>query len=172
MKLQFIYDFADAIEDFVNRAKTLYVAVNALFVIPLDERCGLGVIHVEALLDSLLVVVAASRLLSAEQKSLHQLVLGYKQLDHCGYVVSALSEHLLQSLCLWDGTRETIEDNTFVFLAETVIYAGQYVYHQLIGDELSLVDIAFGGLAKLCSVLDFVAQYIASGDVSESVLLD
>ena len=76
--------------------------------------------------------------------------------------MAALCEHGLQSLCLRDGAGESIEYHALVLLAEAVIHAGENVYHKLVGDELAVVDVAFGSLAKLCTVLDFGTQHVAS----------
>ena len=79
-------------------------------------------------------------------------------------------EHLLQCLCLWRGTWEAVEDDSFVVFAETVVNVGKDVYHQLIRYELSVVNIALCGLSECCFILDFTAQYVARRDVSEAIL--
>ena len=51
---------ADITEDAWQLAESVDVVVNAFSLVPLDERSGLVVINVEALLDSLSVVVRAT----------------------------------------------------------------------------------------------------------------
>ena len=148
------------------------MVVNTFALVPLDKRSCLVVINVEALLDSLSVVVRASALLTALDKTSHQLVLRNVEFNHGSYLVSALCEHLLQSLSLWDCAREAVEDNALMLFAEAVIHTCEDVYHQLVWDELSVVDKAFSSLAKFCFVLDFVAKNVACRDVVETILLN
>ena len=163
--LQAVDYSTDVAEDAVELAQSVDVVVYALVSIPVYQGSGLVVIYTEALLDGLLVVVAASALLTAQYEALHQLVLGNVELYHGSYLVAALSQHLLQSLGLGNGAGEPVEDNALVLLAKAVIYAGQDVYHQFIGYQLPLVDIVLGRLAKLGTVLDFIAENISGRDV-------
>lgn len=110
-------------------------------------------IDIETLLDGLLIVVAASGLLAAKQETLHQLILWYEQLDHSCHLMAALGKHLLQSLSLRDGAGEAIKDDTLVVGTKAVIDAGEDIDHQFVGNQLTLVDIALGRLAKFRSVL-------------------
>ena len=59
-----------------------------------------------------------------------------------------------------------------MLLAEAVIHTCKDVDHQLVGDELSVVNEALGCLAKFCSVLDLVAENVACRDVVETILLN
>ena len=129
-------------------------------------------VNVETLLDGLFVVVASSALLSAEQEALHQFVFRHVQLNHGCHLVSAFGKHLFQGFCLRDSAGETVEDDTLMLLAETVVNTGEDINHQFIGDELSVVDIAFGCLAQFCSVLDLAAEHVARRDVVETILLN
>ena len=79
-------------------------------------------IHHEALFDCLLVVIGTSTLLSAEDESFHQFVLWHIQLNHGCHLVATLFQHLLQCLCLWDGTGESIKDDTLMLPSEGVIH--------------------------------------------------
>ena len=146
--------------------------MDVLILIPFDERSGLVVVNVEALLYRLLVVVRASALLAALHEAHHQLVLRNVELYHCGNFVSTLVEHLLQSLCLWDSARESVEYHSLMLLAERVVYAGENVYHQLVRNELTLVDVSLGSLAKFSFVFDLISEHVTSRDVSQSVLPD
>ena len=148
------------------------MVVDTLIVVPLDEGSRLAVVNVETLLNRLLVVVGTSALLAALHEARHELVLGNVEFYHGGNLVSALREHLLQSLCLRDGAGEAVENHALVFLAEGVVNAGEDVHHQVVGDELPLVDISLGGLAEVSAVLDFAAQHVARGDMPQAVLLD
>ena len=86
--------------------------------------------------------------------------------------MTTLSEHLLQCLGLRDRTGETVEDHAFVLFAEAVVDAGQNVDHQVVGDQLTVVDIFFCCLAQLSAVLDLVAQHVAGRDMFETILSD
>ena len=66
MILQIVDDGSDVAKDAVELTQTVDVMVYAFFGVPFNEGRCLVVINVEALLDSLLVVIAASALLSAE----------------------------------------------------------------------------------------------------------
>ena len=125
----------------------------------------------EALLDRLLVVVGTTTLLSTEQETLHQLILGHVELDHRSHLVTTLTEHLLQSLSLWDGTGETIEDHTLVLSTERVIDRCKDRHHQIVGDQLTIVDITLGGLTQFGTVLNLITEHITRGDVVQTVLL-
>lgn len=163
---------ADVAEDAAQLAKTVYVVVYALAFIPFDEGSSLVVIHIEALLYCLGVVVGTSALLAALDKALHEFGLGHVKLNHCRNLVAAFCEHLLESLGLGNSAGETVEDYALVLLAEIVVDAGKNVNHEFVGDELAVVDVALGCLAELGAVLDFAAQHVAGGDMVEAILLD
>lgn len=65
---------------------------------------------------------------------------------------------------------ETVEDDSFVILAETIVHTGQDVNHEFVGNQLSLVDIGLGSLAQLRTILNFTAQHVTRGDVSQTIL--
>ena len=129
-------------------------------------------VDVEALLYRLFVVVGATALFASLDETGHQFVLWHVELYHRSHRVSALGKHRLQGFCLRDGAGESVEDHTCVLLAEAVVDAGEDAYHELVGDELPLVDIAFGGLTKFCSVLYLGTQHVAGGDVPETIFLN
>ena len=130
------------------------------------------IIDTQALADGLLIVVGTTALLATQQEALHQLVLGDIELNHRCHLVAAFREHLLQGLGLRDGAGEAIEDDALVLASEGIIDGSQDVNHQLIGDELALVDEALGCLTKFRAVLDLVAEHIARGDMTETVFLN
>ena len=146
--------------------------VQTLCLIPVDERGGLCVIHGETLLYRLLVVVRASLFLTAVEQSCHEYILWCVELNHGGNRVSALGEHLLQSLSLWDGAWESVKYHALMLLAKAVVNAGKYVYHQFVGDELSLVDECLSRLAQFSTVFDFAAEHVACRDMTEAILLN
>ena len=84
--------------------------------------------------------------------------------------MTAVGQHLLQSFGLRDGTWETIEDDSLVILAETIVHTGQDVNHEFVGNQLSLINISLGSLAQFRTVLDFTAQHVTRGDVSQTIL--
>ena len=106
-KLEAVDNGADVTEDAVELTKTVDVVVDTFLAVPLDEGSSLVVVNVKTLLDGLSVVVRAAALLSTLDETLHQLLLGNVELNHGCYLVSALSEHGLESLCLRDGAGET-----------------------------------------------------------------
>ena len=55
---------------------------------------------------------------------------------------------------------ETIEDDTCVILTEAVVYTCENVNHQLVWNQLTIVDITLSSLTKLSTVLDFVTKYV------------
>ena len=57
-------------------------------------------------------------------------------------------------------------------LAEAVVDRRQDAHHQVVGNQLALINVALGCLAQLGAVLDLVAQHVARGDVLEAVLLN
>ena len=124
----------------------------------------------EAFLYGFLVVVGAAALLPAQDEAFHQLVLGHLQVEHEGHGLSAFGQHLFQGLGLGDGAWEAVEDDAFRVL-EAVEHAGQDVYHQRVGDELSLVYVAFGGLAQFGAVLYLGTQHVSRRDVVDAILL-
>ena len=170
--LECVDNSADVTEDTRQFAETVDVVMYALCLIPLDEWSCLVVVNVKTLLDSLSVVVRTTALLATLYETCHKLVLRNVKLNHCCYLVSALCKHLLESLCLRDCTGKSVEDNALVLLAEAVVYACEDINHKLIGDKLAVVNKSLGCLAKLCSVLDFVAEHVTSRDMVEAILLD
>ena len=86
--------------------------------------------------------------------------------------MTTLRKHLLQSLSLWSGTWETVEDYTSVILTEAIVYTCEDVNHQLVWNQLTIVDITLSCLTKFCTVLDFVTKYITCRNVTETILLD
>ena len=125
----------------------------------------------EALLDGLLVVVSPATLLSTEEQTFHQLIFRHVEFNHGSHLVATLVEHLLQSLCLWDRTGETVEDDTLV-IAEAIIDTSEDAHHEVIGYQLSVVDIRGSGLTQLCPLLDLTAKHITRRDMIQSVLLN
>ena len=95
--------------------------VYTLLLVPLDQRLSLGVIYHEALLDGLFVVIGTSTLLSAKYQTLHQLILRYVELNHRCHLVATFVEHLLEGLCLWNGTWESVKDDTLM-VSEGVVH--------------------------------------------------
>ena len=126
-------------------------------------------INDETFLDGLFVVVGTAGLLSALDEACHQFLFGHLEVEHHAYCLITFGKHLFQGFCLGDGTGETVEDDAFAVL-KAVEYAGQDVDHQFVGDQLALVDVAFGGLAQFGTVLDFCTEHIAGRDVVETVL--
>ena len=80
-------------------------------------------------------------------------------------------QHLLQSLSLSNRTGETIKDNTFTG-RQAVVLAGKYTNHQVVGDELTVVDVALSNRAQLCTVLDLSTQHITCANVTHTILLN
>ena len=119
--LYFIQYSADVGEDTVKFAEAVDMIVNTLLAVPLDERLRLGVIHHEALLDGLFVVVGTATLLTTEDETLHQLVLRHVEFNHRSHLVTTLLEHLLQGFGLRDGTWEAVEDHPLVLTAEGIV---------------------------------------------------
>ena len=134
--------------------------VQALFLIPVDERLRLRVVNHKALFNGFLVVVGTSAFLSALDETLHQFVFGHVQFNHGSHFMSTLGKHLLQCLGLWDGTGESVEDNTFVRCSKPVVHAGQNADHQVVGNQLSVVYQSFGSHSQFCTFLDFIAKNI------------
>ena len=157
-------------EDAVEFPKAIYMIMDAFLPIPLYERGGLAMVDIQTLLDGLLVVVGSATLLPTEHQTLHQLFLGDIKLNHGCHLVPTLRQHLLQCLGLGNRAGKAVEDDALVLLAETVVDAGKDVNHQLIGNELSLVDISLGRLAKFRPVLNLTAQHIPRGDMPETIL--
>ena len=75
-------------------------------------------------------------LASVLHSDIDQLILRNSELNHGSNLVATLREHLLQSLSLWCGTWETIEDDTCVILTEAVVYASEDVDHQLVWNPM------------------------------------
>ena len=136
------------------------MVVNILTLIPVNQWRSLVVVNIKALLDCFLVVIRTTALLTTEKQTLHQLILWNKEFNHSCHIVTTLSQHLLQSLCLWDCTWETIEDNTLMLLAKAIVYACKNIYHQLIRNELTIVNVSFCSLTKFCTILNFITKYV------------
>lgn len=151
-------------------AETLYGVALAFFLVPLGKGRGLRVINGEAFVNRLFVVVSTAGGLAAVDEALHKYVVGHLQLQHGTDFRVALCEHLLQGFGLRNGAWKSVEDNAFA-RAEAVVYACQNVYHQAVGDELPVIDVAFGGLAQFCAVLDLCAKHVAGGYVLETIFL-
>ena len=84
---------------------------------------------------------------------------------------AALPYHLLHHLegfGLGNGAGETVEDDTFAG-AQRIVNACQDANHQIVGDELAVVNKTLGGLAQFGAFLDFSAEHIAGRDMLESI---
>ena len=136
--------------------------MNTLLLVPLDKWHCLRVVNHETLLDGLLIIVGTAALLTTQNEALHQLVLGNIKLNHSSNLVATLVEHLLQGLGLWDGAGETVEDNTLAITSEAIVNRSENAYHQIVGDQLSLLDIAGSSLTQLGTILNFTTKYITS----------
>ena len=124
----------DVAKDAVERAQTIDMVVDTLFLVPLYQRTRLVVVNVEAFLDGLRIVVRASALLTTLDETCHQLVLGNIEFYHRSHTMTALSKHRLQRLCLRYSTWEAIENHSLVLFAKTVIDTCEDAYHEVVGD--------------------------------------
>ena len=129
-------------------------------------------IHHETLLDGLLVIIGATTLLTTQDQTAHQLVLGHIELDHRSHLVATLVEHLLQGLCLWNRAGEAVEDHTLVLTTETVVNAGQNADHQVVGDQLTVINILLGCLTQFGTLTDLITEHIARRDMVKTILLN
>src|SRR5574344_382835 len=146
--------------------------MNTFLLIPIDERSSLCMIYIETLLDSLLVIIRATAFLTTVDQTSHQLILRNSQLNHGSNLMTTLSQHLLQSLSLWSGTWKTIKNHTLMLFTKAIIYACENVDHQLVWNQLTIVDITLSSLTKFCTVLDFITEYIPCRNVTETIFLD
>lgn len=157
--------------DFFEGTVTLDGVAEAFVFVPLDEGRSLVVIDGEALADGLFVVVGTAAGLTAVDETFHQHFVGHTEFEHGVHLRSALSEHLFEGFGLGDGAGKTVEDDTG-FLGEGIVGGGEDVDHEFIGDELTVVDVAFGGATQFGVGLDFGAQHVAGGDVVETVFFN
>ena len=117
-------------------------------------------IDYKAFFDGLRVIIGTTTLLPTQDEAFHQFILWHVELNHRCHFVTTLVEHLLQGLCLWDGTGESVEDDTFMLTSERIIHRGKNADHQIVGNQLSVVDIALGGLTEFRTVFDFRTKHI------------
>ena len=116
-------------------------------------------IDYETLLDSLLVIIGTTTLLTTKNQALHQFLLGHIKFDHRSHLVATFVEHLLQGLSLWDRTGEAVEDHTLM-VTEGVIYTGKDADHQVVGDQLTVVDITGCGLTQFRALLNLTTKHV------------
>ena len=128
-------------------------------------------IHHQALLDGLFVVVGTAAFLATLDESRHQLVLWHVEFNHGSHLVATLVQHLLQRLSLRDGAGETVEDDALVATAERVVDISQNGNHEFVRNQVTLVNIALGSLSQFRTLFDFIAQHVAGRDVSQTVVL-
>ena len=157
--------------DFFECAVSLNGVAESFVFVPLDEGGSLIVIDGEALADGLFVVVGATAGLTAVDEAFHQHFVRHTEFEHGVHLRSALSEHLFEGFGLGDGAGKTVEDDTGLF-GEGIVGGGEDVDHEFIGDELTVVDVAFGGATQFGVGLDFGAQHVAGGDVVETVFFN
>ena len=141
---------------------------DAFLLKPFDEGSSLVLIDIEALFDGLFVVVFAPLFLGTAKQTEHEDVLFDDEFYHHAQFVSALCKHFLQCLCLSDSAGEAVEDDTLA-CGLSVVGLSQDVYHEFIGDELAVGNIALSHFAQFCSVLDFGTQHVARTDVSHAI---
>ena len=93
-----------------------------------------------------------------------QLLVGRVEHEHVVQLLAALGEHAGEAFRLRDRARKSIEQEPAlgVGLAETI---GDEIQHDLIGDELALVDELFRARAERRVRLDGCSQHVAGGDV-------
>ncbi len=130
-------------------------------------------VNVKAFLDSLLVIVAAATHLSAFHQSVNKFLLGNLKTCLLYTACASFLEQCLESFGLCYGAGKSIEDHAILCLLFVVInHFCKNVDHELIGDELPLIDESFGCLAKLGTALDVVAQHVASRNVKQLVVFN
>ena len=59
-----------------------------------------------------------------------------------------------------------------MFLAKAIVYACKNIYHQLIRNELTIVNVSFCSLTKFRTILNFITKYITGRDMTEAILLN
>ena len=59
-----------------------------------------------------------------------------------------------------------------MLFTKAIIYACEDVDHQLVWNQLTIVDITLSSLTKFCTVLDFITEYITCRNVTETIFLD
>ena len=126
-------------------------------------------VYHQALLDGLLIVIGTTTLLAALDETNHQFLLRHVQLYHGCHLVTTLVQHFLQGFSLWNGTGETVKDDTLVTASVRIIHIGQYGNHQVVRNQVALVYKTLGGLTQFCTVLDLITQHIARRDVSQTI---
>ena len=157
--------------DFFECAVSLNGIAKALFFVPLDEGRSLIVIDGETLADGFFVVVGATAGFAAVDETLHEHFVGHVEFEHGVHLRSTLDEHLFERFGLGNGAGEAVEDDTGLF-GEGIVGGGEDVDHQRIGDELTVVDVAFGRATQFGVGFDFGAEYVAGGDVVETIFFD
>ena len=88
------------------------------------------------------------------------------------HTLAVAGQESIKSLGLRDGAWKTVENHTrfgLGFVEDNIL---EDVDHQLVGDELTLVDICFGHLADLGLAGDMVAEHLAGRYMVEFVFPD
>ncbi len=105
-------------------------------------------------------------------QTLHQLVLGHVEFNHRSYAITTFIEHLFQGLSLRNRAGETIKDHTFAVTSERIIDRSENAYHQIVGNQLTIVDIPSSSLAEFGSLLDFTTKHVTRRNMVQTVLLN
>src|SRR5574344_705464 len=103
-------------------------------------------INIESFFNGFLVIIGTSAQLTTINQTSHQLVLRNSKFNHCSNLMITLGQHFLQSLSLRNCTRETIEDYTFMVFSKSIINTGKDIYHQIIRNQLTVIDESLSGL--------------------------
>ncbi len=133
----------------------------------LKQRHGLVQIHLQAVLDDGFGVVRAPP--PGEQPA-HELLACDVEVNrglHFGTECTSRGEGRLGLL---DGAREPVEDIA-AGLGRGGHGLAQHVHHDVIGNQIALVNVGLGRLPERRPVLDMLSQQVAAGDMGNAEML-
>lgn len=130
------------------------------FRVVLQKWIVLSVVDAKAGSDDVFGIVSAP----TSEHSFDNGVLTDREIQDCIEFDIQLVEDAVESGCLFDGSRKTIEDE-----ARDHIIARKSVPHHgdgdIAGNELTSIDIGLGGSAEFGALCDVTSKQVSGGDV-------
>lgn len=161
------------VEYFIHSSVAVHRMIFARSFVVVAQGLCLLVVHVQALLNSVDIVIGTARRFAALKHAFHQLILVDFEAYHLVNLGVIFLEQFVQSMCLRDCAREAVEYHAlFDSIGMPFEIVGQDVNHQLVGNELTVRNDCIGHLADVGSFGDVLAQEFARRDVVERVFVD
>ena len=136
------------------------------------QRRGDIMVHVETLAYGVDIVIGTPAFQSSFEQSVNKLFIVHIQPYDSVNFGAAFLEKCVKGFGLINGARKAIKDDSFGCFGVGVKLMLKDRNHEVVGDKMSLGNVAVGNFAKFGTLTYVATQNIACGDVVEPVLID